>query len=250
MEYVKRTYRRHFSQDRWACFVVQYKESDLWIGIDKASWNPDMVIFSKRFIRQLRQEMDLWIAKHPDYGRALVPYPAPPAAPEIFREMSAVAEKSGIGPMSAVAGAVARKLGETLQKLFPVREVLIENGGDIYAVLNQDMDIAVFAGNSPLSEKVGLHIEAPYTPIGICTSSGTVGPSLSFGKADAVMVICRDALLADTYATAFANTIQTVHDIAPCIGKISKHPDILSAIAIKEDKIGICGKFELKLFNQ
>ena len=47
MEYVKRTYRRHFSQDRWACFVVQYKESDLWIGIDKASWNPDMVIFSK-----------------------------------------------------------------------------------------------------------------------------------------------------------------------------------------------------------
>ena len=75
MEYVKRTYRRHFSQDRWACFVVQYKESDLWIGIDKASWNPDMVIFSKRFIRQLRQEMDLWIAKHPDYGRALVPYP-------------------------------------------------------------------------------------------------------------------------------------------------------------------------------
>lgn len=153
MEYIKRTYRQHFCQDRWTGFVVKYKESDLWIGVDKASWNPDMIAFSERFIRQLRQEMDAWIAKHPDYGKALIPYLPPMPAPEIFREMSSVAEKSGIGPMSAVAGAVACKLGEALQKQFPVKEVLVENGGDIYAVLNQDMDIAVFAGNSPLSEK-------------------------------------------------------------------------------------------------
>ena len=80
--------------------------------------------------------------------------------------------------MSAVAGAVALKVGENLKKRFGIKEVIVENGGDIYADLCQDMDISVFAGSSPLSEKVGLHIEAAYAPLGICTSSGTVGPSL------------------------------------------------------------------------
>ena len=94
----------------------------------------------------------------------------------------------------------------------------------------------------------GLHIEAAYAPLGICTSSGTVGPSLSFGKADAVMIVCSDVILADTYATAFANTIQTAEDVQTCIEKIREQEDILAAIAIKDDKLGICGNFELKLF--
>ena len=106
----------------------------------------------------------------------------------------------------------------------------------------------MFAGSSPLSEKVGLHIEAAFSPLGICTSSGTVGPSLSFGKADAVMIACRDVKAADTYATAFANRIQTADDIPDCIDRLRQQQDILAAIAIKDDKIGICGQFELKLF--
>ena len=169
-------------------------------------------------------------------------------APGIFKEMSRVTQTSGIGPMSAVAGAVALKVGENLKKRFGIKEVIVENGGDIYADLCQDMDISVFAGSSPLSEKVGLHIEAAYAPLGICTSSGTVGPSLSFGKADAVMIVCSDVMLADTYATAFANTIQTAEDVQTCIEKIREQEDILAAIAIKDDKLGICGNFELKLF--
>lgn len=248
MDYVNRTYRDHFRQDRWTYFTVSYKETDLCIGVDQASWQPDMVTFSDRFIRQLREKMDQWITKNPTYAQALVPCPIEPEAPEIFREMSAVGEKSGIGPMSAVAGAVAQYAGEALKTQFNIREIIVENGGDIYAALSDDMDISVFAGSSPLSEKVGLHIEAAYTPLGICTSSGTVGPSLSFGKADAVMIICKDAKLADTYATAFANVIQTTEDIQPCIEQIRAKEDILAAIAIKDDKIGICGQFELKLF--
>ena len=150
--------------------------------------------------------------------------------------------------MSAVAGAVAQYTGEFLKTKFGLKEILVENGGDIYADMDEDMDISVFAGSSPLSEKVGLHIEAACAPLGICTSSGTVGPSLSFGKADAVMIICKDVKLADTYATAFANLIQTPEDIPACIERIQSHKEILAAIAIKEDKMGICGQFELKLF--
>lgn len=248
MDYVDRTYRNHFRQDRWAYFAVAYKETDLYIGVDRASWQPEMVRFAQQYIRELREQMDDWIGRHPDYAQALVPFPASPDAPQIFQEMAAVAEKSGIGPMSAVAGAVAQKTGEALKNKFSLQEVLVENGGDIYADICEDMDISVFAGTSPLSEKVGLHLEAKYAPLGICTSSGTVGPSLSFGKADAVMIICKDVKLADTYATAFANTIQTTDDIQSCIGRIQSFPEILAAIAIKDDKIGLCGIFELKLF--
>lgn len=248
MEYIDRTYREHFRQDRWTYFVVRYKETDLWIGVDKSSWQEGIVAFAEQFVLKLRRDMDNWISRYPDYAQALVPHASASDAPEIFRAMDAVVEKSGIGPMSAVAGAVAQRTGQALKTEFGVKEVIVENGGDIYADIQEDLDIAIFAGPSPLSEKVGLHIEARYAPLGICTSSGTVGPSLSFGKADAVMIICRDTLLADTYATAFANTIQTRDDVQSCIEKIREKEDIIAAIAIKDDKIGICGIFELKLF--
>lgn len=228
--------------------MVKYKETDLWIGVDRKSFHKEMPSFTDRLIRRIRLEMEAYLEKDPDYARSLMPYKASPEAPLIFRAMSAVADKSGIGPMSAVAGAVARKVGETLKAEFEVQEVIVENGGDIYADIIEDIDISVFAGHSPLSEKVGLHLEAAYTPLGICTSSGTVGPSLSFGKADAVMIVCRDALLADTYATAFANTVQTADDINPCLDKIKATEEILAAIIIKDDKLGICGKFDLKIF--
>lgn len=248
MSFVTRTYRDHFRQDRWVYFIAQYKETDLCIGIDRGSWQPEIAGFAGQFIRELRAEMDEWITTHADYAGALTPFEATDDAPVIFREMAAVAKTSGIGPMSAVAGAVALKTGEALKKQFGIKEVIVENGGDIYADICEDMDISVFAGTSPLSEKVGLHIEAAYGPLGICTSSGTVGPSLSFGKADAVMIICRDVMLADTYATAFANRIQTAEDVPTCINDIRQRDDILAAIAIKDEKIGICGCFGLKLF--
>ena len=248
MDYVNRNYRNRFRRDRWVYFTAAYKETDLCIGIDKNSWHPDIPVFCRQYIRHLRTEMDQWIIKHPGYAGALVPYAAPDGAPQIFQEMAAVAEKSGIGPMSAVAGAVAEKTGQALKKQFSIREIIVENGGDIYADIVEDLDISVFAGTSPLSEKTGLHIESAFAPLGICTSSGTVGPSLSFGTADAVMIVCRDVKAADTYATAFANKIQTTGDIPECISQIRQRHDILAAIAIKDDKIGICGQFELKLF--
>lgn len=248
MDYITRTYRNHIRKDRWEYFIVKYKETDLCIGVDKPSWQNEIVEFTKEFIQELRIEMDIWIMYHPEYAQSLVPCEVDEDAPEIFQKMSDAAWQSGIGPMSAVAGAVAQKTGEAIKARFGVREIFVENGGDIYADICEDMDISVFAGTSPLSEKVGLHIYADYSPLGICTSSGTVGPSLSFGKADAVMIVCCDARLADTFATAYANLIQTADDVQPCIEKISKENNILAALAIKDDKLGVCGSCELKLF--
>ena len=94
-----------------------------------------------------------------------------------------------------------------------------------------------------------MHIPAVEFPLGICTSSGTVGPSLSLGRADAVMIVCRDVMLADSYATAMANRIKGVDDLQPVIDRISDITDILGAIAVKDDRMAICGRFELRLFK-
>lgn len=248
MEYKDRTYREHFS-GRWEHFTVQCKETDLWIGINKSAYKPEIPEFCSNLIKELRASMEAYLLTDREYLHALVPYEPKGNAPDILKQMSAVAQKTGIGPMSAVAGAVARYTALALKEKFGIPEVIVENGGDIYADIQEDIDISVFAGASPLSEKVGLHINAKDAPLGICTSSGTVGPSLSFGKADAVMIICQDVLLADSYATAFANYVRKAEDINPVLEKISKTGDIISAIVIKDDKMGVIGKFELKFFN-
>ena len=249
MEYKERSYRSRFSNDERRWFCVKFLESDLWIGVDNGSYSASMEADVYAMLVELRRSMDAYLLMDPAYKTALTPYDAGLEAPAILKEMSKASHKTGIGPMSAVAGAVALRVANFIKQQYGVNEVIVENGGDIYAEAHSDMDIAVFAGQSPLSEKIGLHIPAAYFPLGICTSSGTVGPSLSLGRADAVMIVCRDVLLADSYATAMANRIRTVNDLQPVIDRIQNNPDILGAIAVKDDRLAICGQFELRLFK-
>ena len=204
---------------------------------------------TEQIIRTLRDTMDVYLNQDPRYVSALTPYDAQEHAPEIAKRMSKISHQVGVGPMATVAGAFAAHIAHELKNRFDIEEIMLENGGDIYADIKNDIDVCIFAGDSPLSEKIGLHIEAKESPLGICTSSGTVGPSLSFGKADAVMIVCKDALLADGYATVFANQIQTTDDIDPVLNLIACEKDILSALIVKDDKMGIIGQFELKLFH-
>ena len=115
--YVQRDYRRRFREDRRVHFTVKCRETDLCIGIDRASWQEEIPAFARRFVEALRAEMDAWIAGHPEYARALVPQEATEDAPGIFHEMAAAARRSGIGPMSAVAGALSAKEREQIRPI-------------------------------------------------------------------------------------------------------------------------------------
>ena len=249
MEYKERSYRSRFSNDERRWFCVKFLESDLWIGVDNGSYSASMEADVYAMLVELRRSMDAYLLMDPAYKTALTQYDAGLEAPAILKDMSKVSHTTGIGPMSAVAGAVALRVANFIKQQYGVKEVIVENGGDIYAEAHSDMDIAVFAGQSPLSEKIGLHIPEADFPLGICTSSGTVGPSLSLGRADAVMIVCRDVLQADSYATAMANRIQSVNDLQPVIDRIQNTPDILGAIAVKDDRLAVCGQFELRLFK-
>jgi uncharacterized protein len=244
-----RTYRTQFNSVRFQSFEAKYLETDLWIGINPSSFKEEMkaIVFDK--IKELRTRLDEYILSEPFFKKSLKPFQPSENAPGEAKEMAAATEKAGVGPMAAVAGLFAREIGETLLQNFSVEEMVIENGGDIFVLLKNELVLSVFAGDSPLSERIGLVIPSETGKIGICTSAGTVGPSLSFGKADAVVVICEDAVLADAFATAFGNKVKTPNDVEKVINLSEKYPEILSLLIICEDKIGIKGDFEMRILK-
>lgn len=244
-----RTYRTQFNSARFQSFKVKYLETDLWIGVDPTSFKIEMKEIALEKIKELRTILDDYIIEEPFFKKSLKPFLPAENAPIETKEMAVAAEKAGIGPMSAVAGLFAREVGETLLQNFSVEEMVIENGGDIFVVLKSELVLSVFAGESPLSERIGLVIPSKKSKLGICTSAGTVGPSLSFGKADAVVVICEDVLLADAFATAFGNKVKSPNDVEKVIKQSEKYPEILSMLIVCEDKVGIRGDFEIKFLK-
>lgn len=173
-----------------------------------------------------------------------------PGAPDEVVMMAGAALRTDTGPMAAVAGLFAWRAGEFLRAKFPVKEVVVENGGDFYLYLQQDLTMTIYAGGSPLSEKIAVVIPAAQSPLGVCTSSGTVGHSFSYGKADAVMVACSSPLLADSWATSMANRVQNSADISQVLEISEKIPEIESIVIICEDKAGIRGKFDTRFIKK
>jgi ApbE superfamily uncharacterized protein (UPF0280 family) len=238
-------------KERFCSFSVSHLETDLWIGIDTAhaSYVADIHRVALAEIQKLRSILDSYISTNHNFQESLVPIAIENNAPSIAIEMANASRIANVGPMATVAGTFAQHIGMLVKERFKLNEVVVENGGDIYLNVQDEIVMSVFAGQSPLSEKVGVRIPAAFGELGICTSAGTVGPSLSFGKADAVMIACRSTALADAYATGIANKIQTPDDIEPILEKLENEKDILSAIIICQDKMGIRGEFELEILR-
>ncbi|NOR75692.1 MAG: UPF0280 family protein [Draconibacterium sp.] len=245
----ERTYRTQFNTDRFTGFEISYLETDLWIGVDSSSFQPDIKELALAKIKSLRNKLDEYINAEPFFKKSLKPFHPTEIAPFEAIEMAIAAEKAGIGPLSAVAGLFAREIGEEIIQNFSVNEMVIENGGDIYVLLKDELVLSVFAGDSILSERIGLIIPAEKSKLGICTSAGTVGPSISYGKADAVVVVCEDILLADAFATALGNKVKSPNDVEKVIKQSEKFPEILSLLIICEDKIGIRGDYEVRVLK-
>jgi ApbE superfamily uncharacterized protein (UPF0280 family) len=145
--------------------------------------------------------------------------------------------------MAAVAGALAESVSKDLLKLS--EEVIVENGGDIYLATSKERTIGIYAGNSPLSFKIGFVIGPEDSPLGVCTSSGTVGHSLSFGKADAVSVLSKSAGLADAAATAIGNIVKEKRDIELGLERGKEIEGVSGMLIILGDKMGVWGDVKL-----
>ncbi len=247
--YQPRTYRTQFNTERFKGFVVSHLETDLWIGVDPESFREEMKEVSLTKIRSLRKTFDDYIKSEPFFKKSLKPFQPKEDAPVEAKQMAIAAEKAGIGPMSAVAGLFAQEIGEEIIRNFSLKELVIENGGDIYVLLKNELVLSVFAGESILSERIGLVIPSGTKKLGICTSAGTFGPSISYGKADAVVVVCEDILLADAYATALGNKVKSPDHVEKVIKQAENLSEIQSLLVICEDKVGVKGENEIKILK-
>jgi ApbE superfamily uncharacterized protein (UPF0280 family) len=236
--YESRTYRNLITDSGLQTFTVVVQETDLCVHAKMNLKN-----IAKELVLQYRGYLEAYIRKNPNFARTMQPWQLNGPAPNIVDSMVKAGEKAGVGPMASVAGAIAESVGRDL--LRHTDEVIVENGGDIFLKTNEPITIGIYAGNSSLSLKLGLRVDSSKAPFAVCTSSGTVGHSLSLGKADAVCVVSDSCPLADAAATSIGNLIQTKRDIRQAVetGKLIK--GIKGLAIILDDDIGLWGELDL-----
>lgn len=196
------------------------------------------------FITKHREELISYIRLNNEFLTSLEPLKVG-EAPSIVKMMAESAEIAGVGPMAAVAGTISQL---TLNFLLnqDARYVIVDNGGDIALKTHKDVIMGLYAGESSLSGRIGFKIKSSKTPMGICTSSGTVGHSISFGQADSVTVFASSASVADTLATSIANHAtgnKEVEKVENCLGKAEELREYLRGVlVVVGESAGTVGK--------
>lgn len=248
MAYEPRTYRGLHAEKDLVHFRLQLEETDLDIGIKKESFSQGLVKEALDLLTFLRQDLMDYILVDGDFYRALSPYDLKENAPQIARDMAEAASLAGVGPMAAVAGSIAEELGLFLARYS--EDVIVENGGDIWLKSSRTRQVAIYAGDSPFSYNIGIKIEPESTPLGICTSSATVGHALSFGRADAALVLASSAGLADAAATATCNFVKDLSDLERAVDFALAIPGVSGALAILGDRLAVRGHINLVPINR
>jgi len=233
-----RFYRHWIKDDDLVSFEVVVEQTDLYIRSRRNL--KDKALDS---VLKHRGPLESYIGRHPLFLTTLDPYQVEAEAPAIVKEMARVSQLTGVGPMAAVAGAIAEAVGRDLLAFSP--EVIVENGGDIFLKISKKRLVGVYAGQSSFTRKVALEVMPRETPLGVCTSSGTVGHSLSLGSADAVIVLSPSTALADAAATALGNMVKAADDIPQAIEKAQTIEGLRGVVVIVGDKMGVWGKVKL-----
>ncbi len=233
-----RYYRQWTHNSDLVSFRAVVKQTDLYIQAHRSL--KDKAIKS---IVKHRTHLEHYIVHHPLFLTTLEPYEVNEDAPAIARTMAEASQTAGVGPMAAVAGAIAEAVGRDLLAFSP--EVIVENGGDIFLKTLKRRLVGIYAGQSPLTRKIALEVKPDETPLGICTSSATVGHSLSLGSADAVIALSPSAAFADAIATAIGNLVTETGNISKAIDVATSIRQLRGIVVIKGDRMGIWGRVKL-----
>ncbi|MCX8021713.1 MAG: UPF0280 family protein [Syntrophorhabdaceae bacterium] len=236
--YEERFYRRISKPKDLLSYEVRVKETDLLCCTEG-----DLKPLIEERVLFYRNQIEEYIKLRPDFKESLVPVCYDSLAPAIVRDMMGASSIIGVGPMATVAGAIAEYIGKDLEG--HTGECIIENGGDIYLKTEKERTVLVYANDSPYSERIGIKIKGRKKPYGICTSSATVGPSLSFGKADAVCVIGDSALFVDGLASLVGNIVKDKDDIPDAIEAGRRYEGVIAILVIKGGHLGAWGDLEI-----
>jgi hypothetical protein len=220
-------FKENFTLKETQCTLISDKQKAIQTAIES--------------IKRNRQELEIYIRANPKFLYTLKPFPAP-EKPLVAKLMALAAEKAGVGPMAAVAGAIADLAVNDMTRE-GCEVAVVEDGGEISAVSNTPVDVAVAAGEEPLSKRFGFRLIE--FPIGVATSSGRFSHALSFGDAEAATVFCKNAALADAAATAVGNLVKGEDVGAAIKAGISKGlsvEGVEGVLVIYKGQVGTAGK--------
>ncbi len=236
--YTERFYRDFKPNTRWQTYRVKQESTDLYI---RSIGNYTSLV--QKMVAEIRTILKNHILRQPEFLKSMTPVQAVDDVQPVIEKMIQAAAKAHVGPMASVAGAVAEFVGSRL--IQKSEEVIVENGGDNFLKLKAPSVNKIFAGNSPFSGKLGIHIDPQNTPIAVCTSSGTVGHSFSYGQIDAATIIAHDACLADAVATGAANMVNSQKDLDAALEYAHQIQEISGVVLIFQDKLAVQGNVKL-----
>ncbi len=195
----------------------------------------------KRGLLEAREIIEKYIIEDPFFLYTLEPYEPSPTAHPLIKRMCNAAKAVNVGPMASVAGAISQySLEKALKK--GAEHVVIDNGGDIaIRTKEREVKIGIYTGNA-LTRGLALLLRPEDKVGGVCTSSGNIGPSISFGNADSVTILGEDAIIADAAATAVANEIREEEDFKKALGILEDIKGVKGAIATLGRKIALWGE--------
>ncbi|CAK8715052.1 UPF0280 family protein [Candidatus Electrothrix laxa] len=239
LSYQERTYRA-IENSGLVSSIVKIAETDLHILASQPVEAQALLAVS-----EVRGVIEGYIRTHPNFLQSLAPLPMDNQAPEIIKDMLSAGVSTGVGPMAAVAGIVAEQVGKSLLAQ-GLAEIIVENGGDLFVARTQESTIAVYAGESPLSGKLGIRLLPEQMPCGVCCSSGMIGHSLSLGRADAVAVVASSTALADAAATRLGNEVgrnkKSIQHALKVAGEIN---GLTGVVIVSGEHLGAWGNVEL-----
>jgi ApbE superfamily uncharacterized protein (UPF0280 family) len=202
----------------------------------------DLIWYAERAIFERREELVKFIEHDPFFQLTFEPYDEPESAPEIVKRMCRAARIADVGPMAAVAGAIAESAVQDMMD-HGADHAIVDNGGDLAMVLREETSIGIYAGQSGFR---GLAYLMPPTKgmYGVCTSSGTVGPSISLGISDAATVFAPDVALADACATRLGNLVKDDRDdtLGAAVKMVAELEGVDGCVAMVGSKMAMRGK--------
>lgn len=219
-----------------------YKDSNLRIACERFD------VVTAEHVRQY-ELLEEYIRRQPAFRTTLTPIALLPDAPRVARLMARAAQVVGVGPMAAVAGTLAQLAAEAATAV-GCAEAIVENGGDIYLITDREVTVGIYAGENPIAANLAFHITPADAPLAICSSSSTMGHSLSLGQCDLATVVADSGSLADAAATLVGNRIHNEADIEPALQEAAAIPGIRGVLAVKGDKLGLWGKLPRLVRNK
>lgn len=238
-QYQERTYQQSIQADGLIRSHVWVEESDLCVLA-----SADVTSLAEELLKEVRADLIAYLQRDERFRLTLDPYEPSFDAPLVAVRMASAAKRFEVGPMAAVAGAIADCVGEQLSQHYP--DVVVENGGDIYMRCDREALVSIYAGeHSPFSGNLRFIVKPAGRRLGVCASSGTVGHSFSRGKADAVCVVADSSADADAAATYFCNQVHCREDIDEVIERAMQREGVLGILAVIGDRLGVWGAVEI-----